>query len=146
MESGSENLLFLMSQIRSSTNRILVQEMERRGIRNVSPADGDVLYVVARYQPVEMGEISKHTHRDKSTIAGTVKGLVMKGYVTRTRAREDFRKYNVKLTRKAILLAPILREISESFRGSLLKGFKKEEVYLLGQLLERMQSNLEDSE
>lgn len=120
------------------------QALAERGVTNISPADGDTLYAILRHQPVEMGEISRLTQKDKSTVTGVVTDLEARGYVCRERSPEDLRRVLVSLTAAATKVAPKLCDVSKVYQRKLLRGFSKPEREQLSALLLRLQENLED--
>ena len=69
------NVLYLIGKIRAAAFRHLEEAMRARGIPDISPAHGDVLFIIARREPVEMGEIGRLTGRGKSTVTGIINYL-----------------------------------------------------------------------
>lgn len=144
MANAEPNYLFLMSQIRTRAFKFLNTRLQARGIRDLSAADGDVLFAVFRHQPLDMQAISRLTLKDKSTITGVVQTLEQKGYLHRQPSASDGRRIEVSLTPKAAKISARLLAISRAFNRRLLKNISAPEAAQLADLLERLLHNLAD--
>ncbi|MEQ9366657.1 MAG: MarR family transcriptional regulator, partial [Leptospirales bacterium] len=136
------NLLYLISQVRMQAFRYLEAELQKAGLADLPVSFGDVLFVVARTQPIEMQEIGLALRKDKSTMTNVVKELEKRGYVKRSRDPEDRRRVRVELTPRASGALPTFRRISRRFNRRLTRGFAPEEREVLRAALERMSVNM----
>jgi DNA-binding MarR family transcriptional regulator len=66
--------------------------------RGVTPRDLSVLRYLLESAPATVGQVQSFTHKSPSTTSALIAQLEDKGYVTRTRSREDNRVVNVELT------------------------------------------------
>lgn len=138
------NLLYLISQVRMQAFRYLEAELQKAGLPDLPVSFGDVLFVVARHQPIEMQEIGLALRKDKSTMTNVVNQLEKRGYVIRTRHPEDRRRVRVELTAQATEALPAFLKISRRFNRRLMRGFQPAEREVLQQSLERLLGNMAD--
>jgi MarR family transcriptional regulator, organic hydroperoxide resistance regulator len=117
-----QNVLNLMSKVRQRAFLFIERELAQRGIDDLSPAHGDILFVVYRRQPIEMGQLAEHTGRDKSTLSSLVARLVKTGYLTRRVDVTDRRRALITLTQKALKLAPALVKTGVRVERTMLKN------------------------
>ncbi len=140
------NLLYLISQVRMQSFRYLEAQLQNVGLADLPVSFGDVLFVVARRQPVEMQEIGLALRKDKSTMTNVVKELERRGYVKRSRDPDDRRRVRVELTSRASEALPAFLKISRKFNRRLTRGFQPAEREALRASLERLVENMADSD
>jgi DNA-binding MarR family transcriptional regulator len=141
MPAPKTHFLFLITRIKQRSLAFLEAELARAGLEEISPAHGDILYVLHRNGPVSLKEIARHTRKDKSTVTGVVQRLEERGYLARERDPEDARVTRVKLTEKAAALAPRLFAVSNRLKARLFRGFSANERETLLRLLAKMERN-----
>jgi len=117
-----QNVINLMSKVRQRAFLFIERELAKRGIDDLSPAHGDILFVVYRRQPIEMGLLAEQTGRDKSTLSALVARLVKTGYLTRKADATDRRRALITLTQKALKLAPALVKTGARVERAMLKN------------------------
>ena len=80
------------------------------------------------HEQITQQELSNKSGLDKVSIVRIIDYLSSKGYVERVRNNNDRRKYSLKLTKKATLILPeIKNKIEETTRIALL-GLEKDEI------------------
>ena len=137
------SVLNLMSKIRSRAFLHLEKELAKLGIADLSPSHGDVLFVVSKFQPIDMRELAKMTGRDKSTLTQLVNRLIKNGYLNRIVPESDRRRAEILLTKKADLVAPILLKIGRNLEKKMLDGMSIQTSKMLIQTMQRIYDNLE---
>ncbi|NLM66590.1 MAG: MarR family transcriptional regulator [Enterococcus sp.] len=125
-----------MSRLLERTNQFIIKELENKGINDIVPSHGDILYQLFQDEPLTMQEISKRIHRTKSTVTILVKKLEDKGYIERQKNEEDSRSTLISLTEKGRALHPIFEEISENLQERLYGGYSRGQVIMFEELLE----------
>ncbi len=137
------NYLHMMSRVRTAAFRYLEIAMRESGIEDLPPSYGDVVFVIGKRGPLEIGEVGRLVGKDKSTVTSVVNDLVKKGYVEKTRDDEDRRRVRVTLTDKARRAQGELFRISKTFNRRFLKGFTDQEQKQLADFMERLLENAE---
>lgn len=138
-----QNVLNLMSKVRSRAFQFLEKEMAAAGVADLSPAHGDVLFIAARHPGCDMRQLAVLTGRDKSTLTPLVERLVRDGYLVRKSSATDRRRAEISLTAKSEKLRPRLMKIGMKLERSMLAGIGKDEQAMLMQALQRMYTNLD---
>ncbi|MBX7056602.1 MAG: MarR family transcriptional regulator [Leptospirales bacterium] len=136
-------ILYLASKLRQEAFRLLERELSRRGLQDLAPAHGDLLFVLLHSGPLTMMELARRTRRDKSTVSALVEQLATRGFVLRRRDAEDGRRVVVDLGARARKAAPELMRISAAMNRRMLQGFSAAELTQLSELLLRALRNLE---
>ncbi len=122
--------------------RYLEAELQAAELADLPVSYGDILFAVARTQPIEILEIARQVRKDKSTVSNVLKDLTRRGYVTRTRDPDDRRRVLVQLTARARDALPDFLKISRKLNRRLFRGFSTEEQAALRDYLERLAANL----
>ena len=131
-----------MSNIRHTAFAYLESAMAEAGIDDLSPAHGDILYIIHARGDAYVSDIVEHSHRDKSTISNIINQLVKKGYVEKLAAPEDGRRVRVRLSKKAKTHMEAMAEISGSLQEKLFQNMSEEEQNILFMLLAKVGNNL----
>jgi len=114
---------------------------KRLGGRSLEPRMMAVLHHIERGDRPSQEELSAHMGLDKTTVAHSVKSLVEKGYVQRSRDENDRRVYRLSLTAEGQALHRSLGEVFDEWRRGLFEGFSAEELAALEAVLERIAAN-----
>jgi DNA-binding MarR family transcriptional regulator len=138
-----QNILNLMSKVRSRAFLFLEREMAAAGVADLSPAHGDVLFAAARHAGCDMRQLAVLTGRDKSTLTPLVDRLVRDGYLARKSSAVDRRRAEISLTPKSEKLRPRLMKIGLKLERRMLTGVAAAEQGVVMQALQRMHANLE---
>jgi|JI10StandDraft_1071094.scaffolds.fasta_scaffold329252_3 DNA-binding MarR family transcriptional regulator len=137
------SVINLMSKIRSRAFLHLEKELAHLEIMDLSPAHGDVLFVVSKFEPIDMRELARLTGRDKSTLTQLVHQLKKNGYLTREVPAADRRKAEIRLTKKAKSVAPILLKIGFALEKKMLTGMSATASKSFIQTMQKIYQNLE---
>jgi DNA-binding MarR family transcriptional regulator len=142
MAISEANFLYSITYIRQRLFRFLSRELAKRGIGEIAPSYGDILFVLDQKGTVTMQEVARHTIKDKSTVSSVINKLEAGGYIVKERDAADGRYTNLTLTPKARKLRPVLFEISKEMNEKLFEGFTEEEKQTLFRLMEKIDGNI----
>ena len=78
--------------------------LRKHGIEDVTPTEVKVLYIIGLSNTKSMSEIANELKVTRGTLSITIDSLVKKGYVIRTRHKQDRRVIIVYLTNKSLML------------------------------------------
>ena len=85
-------------------------------------------------------ELTRLTHRSKSTVSALADKLVKLGYVQKQRSSEDSRVVLLTLTERGLLLQPVMQTISDRLAVHMTKGFSQEDIARTEDMLSKMLS------
>ncbi|WP_039790779.1 MarR family winged helix-turn-helix transcriptional regulator [Paenibacillus riograndensis] len=135
------NALSLISKIRSEAHKMIVSELEKRGIGDIVPSHGDVLGLLFQQDGLSIKELANKVHLTQPTVTVLVNKLERLGYVDRIKRGEDSRVTFIKLTDKSLALKPAFQEISdklnEAIYGGLNPGQREDLEFLLEHIYRR---------
>lgn len=140
---NTDGIIALIGDVRAGANRFLVRELEKRGIKGLSPSHGAVLFYLFNTQKATMKDLAKAVHRDKSTITALVAKLVEHGYVGKEAGILDQRNIEVRLTDKGESLRPVFLELSEKLLANAWKGIDEAEQKEVINILEKIRRNFD---
>lgn len=137
-----KNVIALASRITEKAHRLIVQELEARGIYGIVPSHGGILGNLFTGEKYTMKDLAEKIHRTKPTVTVLIDKLVNLGYVTKEKSREDSRVTFIRLTEKGLDLKPVFMEISEIVNAIVYKDLSEEEVNSVEATLEKIKQNL----
>ena len=129
------NAIALMSRIREKANRLIIRELEERGVQGIVPSHGEIMVHLFDGKEYAMKELADKIHRTKPTVTILIDKLVAYGYVLKEKSLEDSRITYIKLTKKGLELRPIFQEISDKLNGFVYDGLTEEEAILFEKML-----------
>lgn len=137
-----EQLLVLVARVRDKFNRHLLREFKNKGIEELSPSHGDILFVLASRKRATMRELANHIDRDKSTLTSLINKLESGGYVVRTKDQNDSRITYIEATEDARRIKAIMFSISRELLRETYSHFSDEERVELLRLLEKLLASI----
>lgn len=117
--------------------------LRENGIEDVTPTEVKVLYMVGLSNTKSMSEIASKLKVTKSTLSIAINSLVKKGYVIRTRHKQDRRVIIVYLTDKSIQAVKLYGKFYFELLKSLIKVIENEKVEVLREILMKLNMILE---
>ncbi len=138
----ANNIISLISQIRSKANKLIIKELEKAGIDGIVPSHGGILHVLAMHESCSMQELAKKINRTKPTVTVLVKKLVAIGLVEKIASPVDARINLIRLSAKGNNLMPEIKKISTTLINTTLKGFSEKEIQEVNSYLTRLADNL----
>lgn len=144
MKGMKKNVVALVSRITEKAHRLIVRELETRGIEGIVPSHGGILGHLFTGEKYTMKDLAEKIHRTKPTVTVLIDKLVSIGYVTKEKSREDSRVTFIRLTAKGLELKPIFIEVSEKMNAIVYKDLSEEEANYLEATLEKIKRNLDE--
>ena len=138
------NVIALASRITEKAHRLIIRELEARGINGIVPSHGGILGHLFTGEKYTMKNLAEKIHRTKPTVTVLIDKLVNLGYVTKEKSREDSRVTFISLTEKGLELKPNFIEISESVNAIVYKDLSDEEAEYIEAMLGRINRNLDE--
>lgn len=136
-----KNFISLISRIKEKANRILIQELEAKGIKGIVSSHCDIMVVLFDSEKCSMKELAKKIHRTKATLTVLVDKLISLNLIEREKSIEDSRVTYIKLTRKGVKFKPVFQNISEELNTIVYKGFSEDELNTMELNLEKINQN-----
>jgi DNA-binding MarR family transcriptional regulator len=109
---------------------------------NISSSQMLVLNAIYRNEGIHQEAISKLLNLDKANITRAINRLIDEDLVSREIDSNDKRAYLLHLTKKGKKLEPEIVKILKRTTSTLLKGFTAEERTIILNLLQKMYSNI----
>ena len=137
-----KNVIALASRISEKSHRLIVRELEARGIEGIVPSHGGILGNLFTGEKYTMKDLAEKIHRTKPTVTVLIDKLVSLGYVIKEKSREDSRVTFIRLTEKGLKLKPVFMEVSEIVNAIVYKDLSEEEANSVEATLEKIRQNL----
>lgn len=138
----NNNAVALTSRITERANRLIVRELEARGVKGIVPSHGGILGLLFAGERYTMQELAEKIHRTKPTVTVLVDKLVQLGYVVKEKSREDNRVTFLRLTAQGQALQPLFEAVSEALNRTVYRGLSEIEAEQLELLLQKVKNNL----
>ncbi len=117
--------------------------LRKNGIDDVTPNEVKVLYIIGISNTKSMSEIAEELKITRGTLSITIESLVKKGYVIRTRHKQDRRVIIVYLTDKSINAVNIYGKFYYKILTKLMKSIEKDKVGVVEEILTKLNSIIE---
>jgi DNA-binding MarR family transcriptional regulator len=112
--------------------------LRKLGIDDVTPNEVKVLYIIGISNTKSMSEIADALKVTRGTLSITVDSLVKKGYVIRTRNKQDRRVIILYLTEKAIGIIKQYGKFFENLLLTLANDIEKEKLFVFEEIFEKL--------
>jgi len=139
-----KNAIALASRITEKAHRLIIRELEARGIEGIVPSHGGILGHLFTGERYTMKDLAEKIHRTKPTVTVLIDKLVGLGYVIKEKSREDSRVTFIRLTEKGLELKPIFIEVSEKMNAIVYKDLSEEQANYIEAVLEKIKCNLDE--
>jgi len=123
----ANDIISLISKVRESANRFIIDEMKRWGVTGLVPSHGDIIFALLKSETLTMKDLAERIGKDKSTVTALVDKLLKLGYVEKTRDTRDSRVIFVTLTENGKALKPMFDAISTDLMTLVYQGISTEE-------------------
>jgi len=117
--------------------------LRKHGIEDVTPTEVKVLYIIGLSNTKSMTEIADELKVTRGTLSITIDSLVKKGYVIRTRHKQDRRVIIVYLTNKSIDVVRIYGKFYFELLKSLIKELDREKLEIVEEILVKLNHIIE---
>ena len=111
---------------------------------NLTVFEWRVMAVLGNNQPLTASEIVAHSSLDKVQISRAIKGLTNANLLERKTDRTDKRRVNLMLTAKGNKIFHELVPLVQNRKNKILAGLSDGEIYILKDLMARIQNNAEN--
>lgn len=139
---SEKNIVALASRIAETAHKILVRELELRGIEGVVPSHGAILLQLFSGEAYTMSELAEKIHRSKPTVTVLIDKLVKLGYVAKENCAIDSRITRVRLSDQGKALQPVFAEISAAMNAAVYHGIAETEAEMLERGLRKILLNI----
>ncbi|MBP2643256.1 MAG: transcriptional regulator, MarR family [Firmicutes bacterium] len=139
-----KNVIALASRITEKAHKLIVRELEARGIDGIVPSHGGILVQLFAGEKYTMKDLAEKIHRTKPTVTILIDKLVGLGYVTREKSSEDSRVTFIRLTEKGMELKPSFDEISDRLNTIVYKDISDDDAECLEAMLGKINLNLDE--
>lgn len=142
-----DNLIFnigdLFFEFQSKLQFFEREYLRKYGIDDVTPNEVKVLYIIGTSNTKTMTEIANQLKITRGTLSITVDSLVKKGYVIRTRHKQDRRIIILYLTRKSLMIVKHYGKFYYALLSSLIKLLEEDKIYVVEEILEKLNQIIE---
>lgn len=135
------NIIALASRLTEKAHKLIIRELEARGIEGIVPSHGGILVQLFTGETYTMKELAEKIHRTKPTVTVLVDKLVSLGYVTKEKCSEDSRNTWIRLTKSGEELRPSFIEISAVVNSIVYQDMTEEEAEHIEGGLKKIISN-----
>ena len=132
------NAASMFSKLRNAVNNRIIWELEKRGVQDIVPSHGDILWSLFLNDSLPVKTLAKNIHRTQPTATVLVNKLEKLGYVNKIKSEKDSRVTLISLTGKGKQLEPIFKEVSDQLNEVIYGGFTDSQKEQLEFLLERI--------
>ncbi len=135
-------IVSLISKIKDSSNRVIIDELEKKGIKGIVPSHGDILFnLYMNNNRLTMKELSEKIKKTQPTVTVLVDKLIELELVTKEKSSDDGRVYYVTITEKGIEFKNCFFDISLMLNEIIQKNLTEDEANLLEKLLEKVENS-----
>lgn len=137
---------FLISHIKQVQGRVFDRLLQTCGVDEFNGPQGHILYVLWQSEGIPIIELSQKTGLAKNTLTAMLSRMEENGLICREVSASDRRQSLIGLTPKARALEKRYNQVSQQMNSLFFKDFETEEIKELEQYLDRIVSNLEQTE
>lgn len=134
----------LLAQAHQLGGRVFARLLRERGIEELNPAQGRIVYALWREDGLTQAELASRTKLDKSTLTLMLARLESAGQVRRCADAGDARLRRVFLTEGNRQLHATYRDVSEEMLARFYRGLTATEIQAFERTLRRIIKNLEE--
>lgn len=117
--------------------------LKKLDITDVTPNEVKVLYMIGTSNTKSMSEIAERLKITRGSLSISIDSLVKKGYVIRTRNKQDRRIIIVYLTKKSVSVVRGYGKFYFALLSNLLDNLTKEKRIVVKEMLEQLNSIIE---
>jgi DNA-binding MarR family transcriptional regulator len=139
---NTDRVIALISEIREGANKLIAQELARRGVNGIVSSHGNILVQLYRHGPMPMSRLAELIGRKKNTLTVLVRKLDKAGYVKLGKSPGDNRVTVVELTEKGEEFRRQFQEISKVLLDRVWGDMPREQREILFAGLEKINRNL----
>ncbi|WP_416829371.1 MarR family winged helix-turn-helix transcriptional regulator [Ectobacillus polymachus] len=130
-----KNAVALISRLKENSDRLILSELEKHGVKGIAPSHGGILVALYEKQKVTMKELAERIKRTKPTVTVLVNKLVDSGYIKKEKDPQDNRVTYISLTEKGKDLEQIFYQVSSTLNDVIYGDLTEEEQEQLEHIL-----------
>ncbi|MCK9536860.1 MAG: MarR family transcriptional regulator [Bacilli bacterium] len=117
--------------------------LKKNGIDEVTPTEIKVLFIIGMSNTKSMSQIAEELKITRGTLSITVDNLVKKGYVIRTRHKQDRRVIILYLTKKSVEVVKHYEKFYYALLATLIKSLDSEKAIYVEEILKKLNQIIE---
>ena len=137
-----KNSLLALSGVYHIKERLYSRLLRRRGLDNLSPAQGRILMALWEQDDIPVRQLAELTSLDKSTLSLSLSRMEQNGIVQRAGDPTDRRIVRVKLTEHGKTYRSVCEETMRDMEEILYRGMDAADVEVFQRVLDQMLLNL----
>ena len=141
-----KNSLLTLSGVYHIKERLYSRLLRRRGLDNLSPAQGRILMALWEQDDIPVRQLAELTSLDKSTLSLSLSRMEQNGIVQRAGDPTDRRIVRVKLTEHGKTYRSVCEETMRDMEEILYRGMDAADVEVFQRVLDQMLLNLTEQE
>ena len=141
-----KNSLLTLSGVYHIKERLYSRLLRRRGLDNLSPAQGRILMALWEQDDIPVRQLAELTSLDKSTLSLSLSRMEQNGIVQRAGDPTDLRIVRVKLTEHGKTYRSVCEETMRDMEEILYRGMDASDVEVFQRVLDQMLLNLTEQE
>lgn len=141
-----KNSLLALSGVYHIKERLYSRLLRRRGLDNLSPAQGRILMALWEQDDIPVRQLAELTSLDKSTLSLSLSRMEQNGIVQRAGDPTDRRIVRVKLTEHGKTYRSVCEETMRDMEEILYRGMDAADVEVFQRVLDQMLLNLTEQE
>ena len=141
-----KNSLLALSGVYHIKQRLYSRLLRRRGLDNLSPAQGRILMALWEQDDIPVRQLAELTSLDKSTLSLSLSHMEQNGIVQRAGDPTDRRIVRVKLTEHGKTYRSVCEETMRDMEEILYRGMDAADVEVFQRVLDQMLLNLTEQE
>jgi len=134
---------FLIAKIHQLGGRVFARMLRERGIAELNPAQGRIMFVLWREDRISIHELSRRTSLGKSTLTSMLDRLEQAGHVRRVPSDDDRRVILIERTELDMAMQAKYVAVSREMAEMFYKGFSQREADQFEEHLRRVFDNLD---
>ena len=124
-------------------NKMKRQMSDNLKVYDLTPEQRSILIILFDEGAMSQREIGELKSMEPSNLTVTLRRLVDKDYITKSKHPTDTRAYLVELTEKAKKICPQLKDLSVQVSGNLLKGISENNLETTLASIKKMINNID---
>lgn len=136
-----DNLMSLISKAKRNMDAYVLEEMRKRGYKELSISHGDILVNFYDKDVMNYKELSKRISKSQQTMTTLIRKLEKESFITIEIDSDDRRNKLVRLSDKGKEFLPVLVEISKDLYDRQYIGFSEEEKEIIKKVLPKLIKN-----
>lgn len=141
-----KNSLLALSGVYHIKERLYSRLLRRRGLDNLSPAQGRILMALWEQDDIPVRQLAELTSLDKSTLSLSLSRMEQNGIVQRAGDPTDRRIVRVKLTEHGKTYRSVCEETMRDMEEILYRNMDAADVEVFQRVLDQMLLNLTEQE